>query len=87
MKKELIGIILSILLIESVISVTGLSIKNVVIKDNIEIDPLLNGNTWMKTFGGPDYESVTDGQQTTDGGYIVVGIIVPHILMILIFGY
>jgi hypothetical protein len=28
---------------------------------------------WNRTFGSPDYEDVLNGQQTTDGGYILVG--------------
>ncbi len=33
-----------------------------------------NGNEeWNTTFGGADYEEALNGQQTTDGGYVLVG--------------
>jgi hypothetical protein len=34
-----------------------------------------NGNEqWNRTYGGPDYEDVSNGQQTVDGGYVFIGV-------------
>ncbi|MCK4995639.1 MAG: hypothetical protein KAR55_02020, partial [Thermoplasmatales archaeon] len=71
--KKIIGIFVCTLLIATVITVTGqfdISIKN----DTNKINPLANGDKWMKSFGGEDDEFGSCVQQTSEGGYIVFGI-------------
>ena len=71
--KKIIEIFVCTLLIATVITVTGqfdISIKN----DTNKINPLANGDKWMKTFGGKAHDVGSSVQQTSDGGFIVFGI-------------
>ena len=77
MKKEIIGIIVCVLLVGAVIPISGQIIKGNVIMDSDKINPYLNGNTWIKTFDLNDYDIGYTVQQTTDGGYILVGYTYP----------
>ena len=71
--KKIIGIFICTLLIITAIPITGQVTESIISKDNDEINPLLEGNKWMKTFGGFNVDAGRSVLQTTDGGYIVSG--------------
>lgn len=79
MKIKLVSIFICAILIAIVIPVTGyekviLNSKDLDIKENgnNEIYPTLN-DRWLKTFDFNEYEAGFSVQQTSDGGYIIVG--------------
>jgi hypothetical protein len=61
------------LLIVTLIPVTGQITKNITTKDTDEKHPFVDGQTWMKTLGGKDSDDPSAIQQTSDEGYIIVG--------------
>ncbi len=70
MKKKMIGIFLCMLLITTVLpisSTVGNKEVNTIVNEN-----LLNGG-WSKTFGGNEDDIGYCVQQTSDGGYIIIG--------------
>jgi hypothetical protein len=70
--KKIIGIFIFILMIISAISVVG-QVKEVYSIDGIMVvNPFLN-NKWMKTLGGNNPDMGLSAQQTSDGGYILLG--------------
>jgi len=74
-KYILIGII-TILVASSfyVFSASGLHIKKETSTSNNDgSTATFNDKTWMKTFGGKNYEYGYCGQQTSDKGYIIIG--------------
>jgi hypothetical protein len=78
MKKIIVGICVCLLLILSTttIALTPFSRNEQQTKNQLVYttpDPLLASKGWMKTFGGGDSDSGYSVQQTSDGGYIVVG--------------
>ena len=74
MKLEKIGIIISVLLLITVLPSSVANSYNQKI-NNIDVD------SWMKTFGGFNDDMGFEAQQTSDGGYIVVGETSKSILM------
>jgi predicted Rdx family selenoprotein len=77
MKTKLIGIFVCTLLIATAIPVIGQVNEISISKDTDEINPLSNGNKWIKTFDLNYFDAGYSVQQTGDGGYIVVGSTIP----------
>ncbi len=79
MKKILMGIFVCMLMILATTTVVGYekifndTSNNIVLNVKKTMSPLENEN-WMKTFGGWRYDVGVSAQQTTDGGYILVGV-------------
>ena len=73
MKKELIGIIICMLLVGSVFPISGQVINSNTVRENDEKFPLINGDKWIKTYGGPGMDYGKMVQITNDGCYIVAG--------------
>ena len=77
MRRKIIGMLICTLLIATAISAVG-HVNNISItKDNDVINPLNNGDKWMKTYDFSYYDSGESVQPTSDGGYIVVGSTTP----------
>ena len=79
MKKAIIALFVCMLMILATTTVVGYekifndTSNNIVLNVKKTISPLENEN-WMKTFGGWRYDVGVSAQQTTDGGYIIVGV-------------
>ena len=74
MRRKIIGMLICTLLIVTAISAVG-QIKDIsIIKDDNEINPTNNGDKWMKTYDFTFYDFGKSVQQTSDGGFIVIGI-------------
>ena len=74
MHKKIIGILVCMLLVGTVLPVTGQVSKNIIIKNPVEIkSPLLNNDKWTKTLNLKYEDGGSSVQQTPDGGYIIVG--------------
>ena len=74
MKKELIGIFVCMLLILTAIPVVG-HLKVIPIRKlNDEINTSSNSDKWMKTYNLNKFDGGSSVQQTSDGGYILVGV-------------
>ena len=73
MKKELIGIFICLLLVGTVFPISGQVIENSIIRDNDGNNPLINGDKWIKKFGGDGWDLGFYAQETSDGGFIVGG--------------
>ena len=73
MNKKIIGIFVCTLLILTVLPVSGHTEIFIGEESINQISPIFNGERWMKTFDLNDYDAGYSVQQTTDGGYIVVG--------------
>ena len=73
MKVKLIGFLICMVLIGNVFSISGQVIKNNLIRENNENNPLINGNKWIKTYGGLGSENGEMVQLSNDGCYIVAG--------------
>jgi hypothetical protein len=73
MKNKMVGIFICMLLIVTVIPVAG-NIKEISKSNEIDnkIIPLAD-DKWVKTFGDIKLDSGFSVQQTSDGGYIIVG--------------
>ena len=78
MREKIIAFLICVLLIFSTTSLALTPFK----RDEVEMKhcffdttavPLTASNRWNKTFGGPDYDEGYSVEQTTDGGYIIVG--------------
>ena len=61
------------LLIGSVLPTSGQVIKNGIVLENDENNPLINGDIWMKTYDVRGRDCGYSVLQTEDGGYIVTG--------------
>jgi hypothetical protein len=73
MKTKLIGIFICMLLIATAIPVIG-QVKNIsIIRDDNVANPTNNGDKWTKTYDFTFYDNGESVQQTSDGGYIVIG--------------
>jgi hypothetical protein len=81
MKKKIITICIFVIVISPAL-VSALTIENQSVYDRKDLNKTLLGEkdvilsdeiTWMKIFGGYGYEYGNAVQQTTDGGYIVIG--------------
>lgn len=67
------------LLIATTISAVG-QVKDISMsKETFEINPLSNGDKWIKTYDLNRYDGASSVQQTSDGGYIIVGVTVDSI--------
>jgi hypothetical protein len=78
MKRKIVGIVFCMLVIASFTTVTGqtkIFMKANDLGKNVEgtMSPLAN-DIWTKSYGGLKFDAGSSVQQTTDGGYIVVGI-------------
>jgi hypothetical protein len=81
MKKKMITICIFIIIINPAL-VSALTVENHSVDNRKDLNESLLGEkdvilsdeiTWMKIFGGYGYEYGNAVQQTTDGGYIVIG--------------
>jgi len=66
MKKKIIGIYICLILILSIIPISQANIN-----DSNKF--YVNDDTWSRTYGGFNDDMGIEAQQTSDGGYIVVG--------------
>jgi len=78
MKKKIIGIFVCMLLILTVLPVSGhteifIGESNDFSEDTEAVIISLSNDTWMKTFGGIKSDAGFSLQLTSDGGYIIVG--------------
>jgi len=79
MKKAIIALFVCMLMILATTTVVGYekifndTSNNIVLNVKKTMCPFENEN-WMKTFGGWRYDVGVSAQQTTDGGYIIVGV-------------
>ena len=80
MHKKIIGIFVCMLLIVTVIPVSG-NIKEISISNDRgnSINPLSNGDKWMKTYDFSIYDIGESVQQTSDSGYIILGVTTPFL--------
>jgi hypothetical protein len=68
MNKALFGIIIGTLL--ALLTVSFSVVSNETMGDIIYVD---DNDTWVQTYGGLNFDAGTSVQQTSDGGYIIVG--------------
>jgi hypothetical protein len=75
MHKKIIGILVCMLLIVTIIPVSG-DLKEISFSNDKgnDVNPVSNADKWMKIFGGKADEYGSCVQQTSDGGFIVFGI-------------
>ena len=66
MKKKIVGIFICLMLVTTVIPLSLADSTNLKISN-------INDDKWMQTYGGLNDDIGTSVQQTSDGGYIVVG--------------
>jgi len=73
MKVKFIGIFVCMLLIITSISAVGQIKNNSIIKNDNENNPTNNADKWVKTYDLNKFDGAGSVQQTSDGGYIIVG--------------